>query len=76
MYVCCACLLLYLLHWRCVQVFDRELAKIDKDKVESCSRATNLKKDYRHYVKKTATFKDKLEVTLAKDPPKPQEQDR
>ena len=58
------------------QVFDRELAKIDKEKKESCTRATELKKDYRHYVKKTETFKEKLEASLAKDPPKPQEQDR
>ena len=49
---------------------------MDKEKVESCSRVTNLKKEYRHYVKKTELFKDKLEVTLAKEPPKLQDQDR
>ncbi len=49
---------------------------MDKEKVESCTRVTNLKKEYRHYVKKAELFKDKLEVTLAKEPPKPQDQDR
>lgn len=57
-------------------MFDRELAKIDKEKKESCTKVTDLKKDYRHYVKKTETLREKLEAALAKDPPKPQEQDR
>ena len=59
-----------------LQVFDRERTKIDNEKKASCTLVQDLRRNYRHCSQKTESYKKKLEASLAKDPPKPAEQDR
>ena len=58
------------------QVFDQEQARLESEKKLSCTTVQNLRRNYRKHLTATEGYKGKLETALARDPPKPAEQDK
>ena len=57
-------------------MFDQEQARLESEKKLSCTTVQDLRRNYRKHLTATEGYKGKLETALARDPPKPAEQDK
>ena len=59
-----------------MQVFDQDQVRLENEKKFSCTSVQDLRRNYRKHVTATEGYKGKLEACLARDPPKPAEQEK